>query len=483
MPSATASDAREKSRQHKKTMSSASSTSSAGAQPRGSQSPPAALNRETTPESLADADQKTKKRIQNRVAQRTYRNRMKQRVQDLEQQLCEMRARQQQQQYYPQDMSGTVTPDGSMGFIPNAGNMPPALWQPTMALPRTPGSMPQEMWPAMAVDSPHQPMPDAVAMAGNPYMARNFHQQPPFNNAALLNQLNPSAATGLDQVPMMSPTLEMAGEPPMQRLYRNGSAASTPNQESLQLDAHFGYRGTVTGLVLKGQASEISEEDGNDAKLFTNPTSWENSPAMMSPTSSRTGTVAPQSAISTSPWGSIATAATEVSEAGSPHQFSSIEERFEYVLECARRVGFDTFDSMAAQYYGSSFDPCSSLAMDQRLSRNRHLPALLSEIRQKSAHWSVWERRAYQDEALKTAEDICAIECREFRSMQDLGDANAANLATIQQKLPNVWTLLSGLASATPLQRQGDRSNLVYNSIKQLCALGDASGHMAVDSQ
>lgn len=156
----------------------------------------------------------------------------------------------------------------------------------------------------------------------------------------------------------------------------------------------------------------------------------------MSPTSSRTGTVAPQSTISTSPWGSIATtAATEVSDAGSPHQFSSIEERFEYVLECARRVGFDTFDSMAAQYYGSSFDPCSSLAMDQRLSRNRHLPALLAEIRQKSSQWSVWERRAYQDEALKTAEDICAIECREFRSMQDLGDANAVNLATIQQKV------------------------------------------------
>lgn len=72
MPSVTASDTSDKSRQHKKTMSSASSTSSTGAQQRGSQSPTAMI-RETTPESLADADQKTKKRIQNRVAQRTYR--------------------------------------------------------------------------------------------------------------------------------------------------------------------------------------------------------------------------------------------------------------------------------------------------------------------------------------------------------------------------------------------------------------------------
>lgn len=220
-------------------------------------------------------------------------------------------------------------------------------------------------------------------------------------------------------------------------------------------------------LVVKGQASEISEEDGNDAKLFTNPTSWENSPAMMSPTSSRTGTVAPQSAISTSPWGSIATAATEVSDAGSPHQFSSIEERFEYVLECARRVGFDTFDSMAAQYYGSSFDPCSSLAMDQRLSRNRHLPALLSEIRQKSAQWSVWERRAYQDEALKTAEDICAIECREFRSMQDLGDVNAANLATIQQKV-SLFLALFRAADPFPVS-DANRDTFSYPMCGRYC--------------
>lgn len=220
-------------------------------------------------------------------------------------------------------------------------------------------------------------------------------------------------------------------------------------------------------LAPKGQASEISEEDGNDAKLFTNHTSWENSPAMMSPTSSRTGTVAPQSAISTSPWGSIATAATEVSDAGSPHQFSSIEERFEYVLECARRVGFDTFDSMAAQYYGSSFDPCSSLAMDQRLSRNRHLPALLSEIRQKSAQWSVWERRAYQDEALKTAEDICAIECREFRSMQDLGDASAANLATIQQKV-SLFLALFRAADPFPVS-DANRDTFSYPTCGRYC--------------
>lgn len=188
-------------------------------------------------------------------------------------------------------------------------------------------------------------------------------------------------------------------------------------------------------LDSKCQASEISEEDGDDSKIYTNPTSWENSPAVISPTSFRTGTVPPHSASSISPWSTIATAAAEVSNAGSPHRFSSIEERFEYVLECARRVGFDTFDSMATQYYGGSFDPSSSVAIDQRMSRNRHLPALLAEIRQKSVQWSTWERRAYEDEVLKTVENICAIECHEFQSVQDLDDANSVNLVTVQQKV------------------------------------------------
>lgn len=174
---------------------------------------------------------------------------MKQRVQDLEQQLCEMRARQQQQQYFSQDMPGNVTPDGSMCFMPNSGSMPPGIWQPNTSLPRTPGSLPQEMWPGMAVDGTAQPIPEAVPMTGNPYLGRGFQQSAPYNNPALLNQLNP-AATSLDHVPnvIMSPNMDMHTESPMHRLYRNGSAGSTPNQESLQLDAHFGYRGTVTGV-------------------------------------------------------------------------------------------------------------------------------------------------------------------------------------------------------------------------------------------
>lgn len=154
---------------------------------------------------------------------------------------------------------------------------------------------------------------------------------------------------------------------------------------------------------------------------------------MLSPISSRAGT-GPLN--TSSPWGSVATVPTETSEDCTTSQSSSVEDRFEYVLECARRVGFDNFDSMAAQYYASSFDPSSSLAMDQRVSRNRHLPALLSEIHENSTDWSAWERRGYQDEVLKVAETICAAECREFRTWHaTISDPGMVSLATIQQKV------------------------------------------------
>lgn len=160
---------------------------------------------------------------------------------------------------------------------------------------------------------------------------------------------------------------------------------------------------------------------------------WEGSPSMVSPISSRAGTAPHNTA---SPWGSVATVPTELSEDCMPNQSSSVEDRFEYVLECARRVGFDNFDTMAAQYYAGGFDPCSSLAMDQRVSRNRHLPALVSEIQENSADWSAWERRGYQDEVLKVAETICAAECREFRTwLGTVAEPGTVSLAIIQQKV------------------------------------------------
>lgn len=116
------------------------------------------------------------------------------------------------------------------------------------------------------------------------------------------------------------------------------------------------------------------------------------------------------------PHTNTATPATDLSEeieVPGPH--ASVEERFSYVLDCARRVGFGwDFDALAMQYYADDFEWGSALALEQRMSRNRRLPGLLAKLRQCVPTWSSGQRRGYQDEILKAAEDICARECSEF---------------------------------------------------------------------
>lgn len=327
---------------------------------------------------------------------------MKQRVQDLEQQLCEMRARQQHQQLpvgaeFNPGMTDTNVP------FPGTSNMP-AVWQQVPGIARGHAVVPNEAWPTMPVDGTHTPAGD-VAMQSNAFIPQSF-QSPGFPTSGVMSPLNLPAAGHVDGLPRSLMPSEMDIQPP--------EGMGHPGRGSFD----------VQSLYKLGHPSEVSEDDSS---------AWDNGSYVMSPTGSRVGTVAPSgtaSVMSGSPWGSIATAPTEISEDGLPTKLSSMEERFEYVLDCARRVGFETFDNMASQYYAQNFDANSSLAMDQRVSRNRHLPAMLADIRQSSSKWSVWERRGFQDETLKTAEEICAAECRDFKTNGD-----AATLVTIQQKV------------------------------------------------
>lgn len=135
-----------------------------------------------------------------------------------------------------------------------------------------------------------------------------------------------------------------------------------------------------------------------------------------------------------------------IPEAEPPRPEAAVEDRFQYVLACARRVGFEGFDAMALQYYARNFDPASALAPEQRLSRNRRLPGLLAELRTQSASWSAWQSRNYQDEILKAAEEICAVECRESRrheadgsDLEGLGEEELEEKVSIQIHIGNHW--------------------------------------------
>lgn len=100
----------------------------------------------------------------------------------------------------------------------------------------------------------------------------------------------------------------------------------------------------------------------------------------------------------------------------------SLHSRFSYVLDCAKAVGFESFDALVSIYYTANFEDSSSLSSEQRLSRMRRLPGVIAAIRDSSEGWTQWERQGYQDEILQSAESILGAEFRRFNQDSALKD-------------------------------------------------------------
>ncbi|RYP08966.1 hypothetical protein DL764_001577 [Monosporascus ibericus] len=91
---------------------------------------------------------------------------------------------------------------------------------------------------------------------------------------------------------------------------------------------------------------------------------------------------------------------------------SSMEERFDSVVEFVQNSGFKSIDDMVLSYYTAAFDEDSDIFHEQRMSRKRGLPVMLSRLRSSTAAWREYEREAYQAEVLKSAESLLVGECR-----------------------------------------------------------------------
>jgi hypothetical protein len=87
-----------------------------------------------------------------------------------------------------------------------------------------------------------------------------------------------------------------------------------------------------------------------------------------------------------------------------------LEDRFECIMAQVSAAGFDSFDAMASAYYTQTFNQSSSLAHEQRLSRKRGLPQVITDVHGAAGQWSDWERNGFQEEILKTAESMLTSE-------------------------------------------------------------------------
>ncbi|KAK3291694.1 uncharacterized protein B0H64DRAFT_435481 [Chaetomium fimeti] len=457
----------------------------------------------------SEMDRKTKKRIQNRVAQRTYRSRMRQRVQDLQREIYEMRTGRQllgeQHHQFSEPPSGFGALDGNGGSaywnappgpksqlsirgVQTAKDAGPTSTHPDHHVASNAYDMGTEFW--MSIPG------DPLWNGADPRRGKQPFPPSPLSSSDTVSdgtQLQPTPVTALSSGPRLSLTPTAPRTPtsqdtdPRQLLKaslgqeRTDSIRSVTELSSPQsLFGPWSCSGsllpvppTTSDAVLPPQENEIGGVS-----------SPRNAPAMQA---TGTATVSARSAPSTS----AATPATDLSENGGkmPTPDAPVEERFSYVLDCARRVGFDwDFDALATQYYARDFESGSPLALEQRLSRNRRLPVLLAQLRQLSTTWNHWQRRGYQDETLKTAEEICARECRDFyekRRQWEKGETTESQgeecggesgTAMLEDHLPNLWAFLTGLAASNPLLEHSKPTAVASMCMELLC--GEAPGRL-----
>ncbi|UKZ89806.1 uncharacterized protein TrAFT101_004847 [Trichoderma asperellum] len=99
-----------------------------------------------------------------------------------------------------------------------------------------------------------------------------------------------------------------------------------------------------------------------------------------------------------------------------PNENASLTERLEYLVGVVHRLAFDDLESVMSKYYTSDFRPFPRLASLQRLSRNRKLPTVLSDLRASAMSWSEWEAQGYKSEIVRSAESILAAERKKLVS-------------------------------------------------------------------
>jgi hypothetical protein len=89
---------------------------------------------------------------------------------------------------------------------------------------------------------------------------------------------------------------------------------------------------------------------------------------------------------------------------------ASIDDRLSQVLKAVDAAGFDSLDSAVIAYYQKSSKGNEWLRQEQRLNRMRRLPALLKELHLSAQGWGQWERRNFQEQIIKSTEEILFAE-------------------------------------------------------------------------
>ncbi|KAL7970677.1 hypothetical protein HDV63DRAFT_374260 [Trichoderma sp. SZMC 28014] len=443
-------------------------------------------------------DPKEKKKIQNRVAQRTYRHRLKARLGELQARL-DFQEQDKVPLPLPESGDSTTSPGVIRGFT--AINQIPEIEPPLSPVSQDKGSssqLPSTIQPAVYEEPPNaegtEPMfppisgselsspppqtqasPEAVGLlspSSQPVMDQTSRVPHEFIldcfrfQTHLLNRLD-----SLQQQLSFSHSYAPSSGIPSQALENIAQAEQVPCVDAFSpthaeaMDYSFdtnaeewktGATSKVRSLPLPTSSNENNQNNNHHTISYSAPASPSavlDCPEITGPNSSTTPSM-PQPTM----------------------ENIALDERMEGIMEKVRAAGFESFDALVSAYYCGNFGESSPLANEQRLSRNRRLPKVIDSVFQATAQWSAWERRGFQEEIFKTAECMLKSEAVNAHSplmakitpLLDLPDitnpaSNAEALVelrrSIQDELPNSWALGMALSSSSRNTWPRDRSN------------------------
>ncbi|KAI9152064.1 Transcription factor lcsF [Paramyrothecium foliicola] len=473
-------------------------------------------------------DPKEKKRIQNRVAQRTYRHRMKARLGELQARLDSHEGRTSQNggsNMIQSNMSSTSSTTSAMvNNMTTPENCNDTMSRPTgmtttwNANPTPPGRGSSEETSSPLVDTkPTLQIPllqpslydHAVAETD----ATLFQDAGPFLNSPPHSQPSPQTHGLLS--PPAQPGPEPTTKPPEFMLDCLRFQTQLLNRlNSVPQDGSFpttyGQADSVTsnGMSTAEQASCVAapytptHPDGIEFSFEAPVDVWKTEnlaqkQPVQDSSSANTLNFPPMA-------GHLGPVIDAVTDMG-PHpiaptstsmasQQTSLDERFERIMEQVEAAGFDSFDALVTTYYSAKFGEVSPLAHEQRLSRNRRLPKVVADVFHATGQWSGWERTGFYEEILRSTESMLInestgarntlvsklapmIEAQKMMGGQATAESILAMKRTIQDELPNSWALTMALAADQRVSWQHDRSNTALATVLLL----NFAGHMPND--
>ncbi|KAG5929619.1 hypothetical protein E4U53_002410 [Claviceps sorghi] len=133
------------------------------------------------------------------------------------------------------------------------------------------------------------------------------------------------------------------------------------------------------------------------------------------------------------------------------------EERVERVMRQAHDVGFDTFEDFSTAYYKTNSNKSSPVSTEQHLSRSKRLPRVVSDVYQATESWPQWERRGFCQQILDTAAAMLTSEASakdgQLAHSLQLQNQDVSSVSEVlelmkeraQQELPYSWALNKAL--------------------------------------